>query len=89
VWRPKEQWPLGIRRYKGTNNIKMDLQGFKLGGMEWTDPVQCYDGWRAVVNCVMNLQVPQNAGNLQLFTVGIKIVCVACELLLWHVGLLV
>jgi hypothetical protein len=67
----------------------MELQGLELGGMDWTDPVQCGDRWRAVVNCVMNHRVPHNEGNLQLFTVGIKIACMACELLLWHVGLLV
>jgi hypothetical protein len=61
----------------------------ELGGMDWTDPVQCVDRWRADVNCVMNLRVTHNAGNLQLFTVDIKIVCMAYELLLWHVGLLV
>jgi hypothetical protein len=49
--------------------------------MDWTDPVQCSDSRWALLNCVMNPRVPHNAGNLQLFTVGIKIVCMACELL--------
>jgi hypothetical protein len=34
VWRAKGQWLLGIRRYKGKDNIKMDLQGVGLGGMD-------------------------------------------------------
>jgi hypothetical protein len=31
--------------------------------MDWIDVAQDRDRWRAVVNVVMNIQVPQNAGN--------------------------
>jgi hypothetical protein len=31
--------------------------------MNWIDVVQGRDRWRAVVNAVMNLRVPYNAGN--------------------------
>jgi hypothetical protein len=34
-----------------------------LGDMEWTDLVQDSDRWRALVNAVMKLRVPYNAGN--------------------------
>jgi hypothetical protein len=32
-------------------------------GMDWIDLVQDRDQWRALVNTVMNLWVPYNAGN--------------------------
>jgi hypothetical protein len=41
--------------------------------MDWTDPVECGDRWQAVIYCVMNLRVPHNVGNLQLFTEDINI----------------
>jgi hypothetical protein len=33
------------------------------GGMDWIDLTQNRDRWQALVNAVMSLQVPQNAGN--------------------------
>jgi hypothetical protein len=57
----KREWrrPLGRLRRRRENNIKMDLR--KVGwGVDWTDPAQDRDRWRAVVNAVMNLRVPQN-----------------------------
>jgi hypothetical protein len=32
-------------------------------GMEWIDLAQDRDRWRALVNTVMKLRVPKNAGN--------------------------
>ena len=40
----------------------MDLQ--KIGwGMHWIDLAQDRDSWRALVNTVLNLWAPYNAGN--------------------------
>jgi hypothetical protein len=36
----------------------MDLREIGWGGMDWINLAQDRDKWRAVVNMVMNLQVP-------------------------------
>jgi hypothetical protein len=43
-------------------NIKTDLRYIGWGGMVWIDLAQDRDQWRALVNTVMNLRVPQNVG---------------------------
>jgi hypothetical protein len=40
------------------DNIKMDLREIGWGGMDWIDLVEVRDQWRALVNMVINLQVP-------------------------------
>ena len=50
--------PLGRPRPRWEENIKMDLQEVGCGGMDWIDPAQDRDRWRALVNAVMNLRVP-------------------------------
>jgi hypothetical protein len=39
-------------------NIKIDLREIGWDGMDWIDLAQDRDQWRALVNTVMNLQVP-------------------------------
>jgi hypothetical protein len=54
----EEKRPLGRPRRRWEDNIKMDLQEGGYGGKDWTDLAQDRDGWRDVVNAVMNLRVP-------------------------------
>jgi hypothetical protein len=56
--------PLGRPRRRWVDNIKMDLLQIGWGGVDWIGLAQDRDKWRAIVNAVMNLRVPQNAGIL-------------------------
>jgi len=58
VGKPQGKRPLGRLRRKWEDNIKMDLQEFGCGGMDWIELAQDRDGWWAVVNAVMNLWFP-------------------------------
>jgi hypothetical protein len=53
--------PLGRARHRWVDDIKMDLRGIGLGGMDWIDLAQVRDQWRSLVNTVTNLRVQQNA----------------------------
>jgi hypothetical protein len=55
---PEGRRPLGRPRCILENNIKIDLQEVRWGGMDGIDLVQDMNRWQAVVNTVMNLRVP-------------------------------
>jgi hypothetical protein len=63
VGKPEGKGPFGRHRLRWEDNIKMDLQEVGGGGMDWIELAQERDRWRALVNAVMNFQVPLNAGN--------------------------
>jgi hypothetical protein len=50
--------PLGRPRLIWEDNIKIDFQEVGFGDMDWIEPAQDRDRWRALVNAVMNLRVP-------------------------------
>jgi hypothetical protein len=54
----EEKRPLGRPRHRWEDNIRMDLREIEWGGMDWVDLAQDRDQRRALVNTVMNLQVP-------------------------------
>jgi hypothetical protein len=58
VVKPEGKRPLGIHWRRWEDNIRMDLQKVRCGGMDWIGPAQDRDRWRAIVNAVMNLRVP-------------------------------
>jgi hypothetical protein len=62
VGKPERKRPLGRRRRRWVDNIKIVLREIGRDGMDWIDLAQDRDKWKALVNTVMNLRVPKNAG---------------------------
>jgi len=58
VGKPEGKRLLGRPRRRWENNIKMDLQEFGCGGMDWIELAQDRDRCRNLVSAVMNLRVP-------------------------------
>jgi hypothetical protein len=58
VGNPEGKRPLGRPRRRWVNNIKMDLGEIGWDGVDWIDLAQDRNQWRALVNAVMNFQVP-------------------------------
>jgi hypothetical protein len=58
VGRLEGRRPLGRPRRRREDNIKMDLREIGFGDVDWIHLAQDRDGWRALVNTVMNLQIP-------------------------------
>jgi len=81
--RPEGKRPLGRPRHRWEDNIKMDLQDLGCGDIDWIKLAQDRDMWWALVNAVMNLQVPQNTGN---FLTSYKVVSFSRRTLLHGVS---
>jgi hypothetical protein len=56
VGKPEEKRPLRRPRHRWVDNI--DPLEIGWGGVDWIGLAQDRDKWRALVNAVMNLQVP-------------------------------
>jgi hypothetical protein len=64
VGKPEEKRPLGRPRHRWVQNIRTDLVEVGWGDVGWIGLAQDRDRWRALVNAVLNLRVPPNAGKL-------------------------
>jgi hypothetical protein len=58
VGKPDGKRPLGRRRRRWIDNIKMDLLEIGVNAVDWIGLAQDRYRWRALVNAAMNLRVP-------------------------------
>jgi hypothetical protein len=58
VGKPERRRPLGRPRHRWLDNITMDLVEVGWGDVDWIGLAQDRDRWRALVNSVLNIQVP-------------------------------
>jgi hypothetical protein len=71
VGKPERKIPLGRPRHRWVDNINVDLRVREWDSMDWISLTQDRDQWRTLVNTVMNLRIPENAGKfLSKYTIG-------------------
>jgi len=63
VGKPEGKRPLDRPGHRWDNNIKWMLTTFVREVVDWIELAQDMDRCIALVNTVMNIRVPQNAGN--------------------------
>jgi hypothetical protein len=64
VGKPERKRPLERPRHRWVDNIRMDLGEVGWSDVDWIGLAKNRNRWRALVNSVLNLQVPRNAGKL-------------------------
>jgi hypothetical protein len=64
VGKPEGKRRLARPRHTWVDNIRMDVGVVGWGDEDWIGLVQDRQKWRALVNSVLNLRVPRNAGKL-------------------------
>jgi hypothetical protein len=64
VGKPEGKRPLGRPRRRWVDNIRMDLGELGWGDVDWIGLAKDRNRWRALVNSVLNILVPLNAGKL-------------------------
>jgi hypothetical protein len=64
VGKPEGKRPLTRPRRRWVDNIRMDLGEVGWSDVDWIDLARDRNRWRALVNSVLNLRVPCNAGKL-------------------------
>jgi hypothetical protein len=64
VEKPEGKRPLGRPRRRWVDDIRMDLGLVGWGDVDWIGLAKDRNRWRALVNSVLNLRVPRNAGKL-------------------------
>jgi hypothetical protein len=67
VGKPEGRKPLRRPRHRWLDNIRMVLVEVGWGDVKWVGLAQDRDRWRALVNSILNLRVPYNAGKLSSF----------------------
>jgi hypothetical protein len=63
VGNPEGKRPLGRLWHMSESYINMDLQAVGWGSVDWMDLNKDRSGWKGIVKVVMNLLVPNSAGN--------------------------
>jgi hypothetical protein len=58
VGKPEGRRPLGRRRRRWEDNVKINLWKIGFGDVDWIHYAQDRDRWRALVKTVMNLRLP-------------------------------
>ena len=55
---PAGKRPLGRRRHRWEDNIRMNLKEIGINTRNWIDSTQDRDYWRALVNAALTFRVP-------------------------------